>query len=121
HHFLLPREGDDKKVTLEGGDIMVVTKDHLLVGVSERTTLEAAHQCITVLFEKGIVKKITVIKIPKKRDYMHIDTIFTQVKRNVWVLLGAFSKKAITMADEDPVPFILENNRKEDDKLRITQ
>jgi len=34
HHFLLPCEGDDKKVTLEGGDIMVVTRDHLLVGVS---------------------------------------------------------------------------------------
>ena len=46
HHFLLPREGDDKKVTLEGGDIMVVTKDHLLIGISERTTMEAAHQCI---------------------------------------------------------------------------
>ncbi len=23
HHFLLPREGDDRKVTLEGGDVMV--------------------------------------------------------------------------------------------------
>ena len=120
HHFLLPREGDDKKVTLEGGDIMVVTKDHLLVGVSERTTLEAAHQCITVLFEKGIVKKITVIKIPKKRDYMHIDTIFTQVKKNVWVLLGAFSKKTIKMEDADPVQKVLEGSRK-DDKIRITQ
>ena len=120
HHFLLPREGDDKKVTLEGGDIMVVTKDHLLVGISERTTMEAAHQCITVLFEKGIVKKITVIKIPKKRDYMHIDTIFTQVTRNVWVLLGAFSKKAITMADADPVQRVLEGSKK-DDKIRITQ
>jgi len=120
HHFLLPREGDDKKVTLEGGDIMVVTRDHLLVGVSERTTMEAAHQCITVLFEKSIVKKITVIKIPKKRDYMHIDTIFTQVKRNVWVLLGAFSKKATKMEDADPVQKVLEGSKK-DDKIRITQ
>ena len=90
HHFLLPRDGDDKKVTLEGGDIMVITRDHLLIGISERTTMEAAHQCINILFEKNIVKKITVIRIPKKRDYMHIDTIFTQVKRNVWILLGAF-------------------------------
>jgi len=82
--------------------------------------MEAAHQCITVLFEKSIVKKITVIKIPKKRDYMHIDTIFTQVKRNVWVLLGAFSKKAIKMEDADPVQKVLEGSRK-DDKIRITQ
>ncbi|MGZ8541492.1 MAG: arginine deiminase family protein [Chitinophagaceae bacterium] len=120
HHFLLPRDGDDKKVTLEGGDIMVVTKDHLLVGISERTTMEAAHQCIKVLFEKNIVKKITVIKIPKKRDYMHIDTVFTQIKRNVWVLLGAFSKKTIKMEDADPVQRILEGSKKED-KIKITQ
>lgn len=120
YHFLLPRDGDDKKVTLEGGDIMVVTKDHLLVGISERTTMEAAHQCIKVLFEKNIVKKITIVKIPKKRDYMHIDTVFTQVKRNVWVLLGAFSRKAIKMEDADPVQRVLEGSKKED-KIKIIQ
>jgi len=120
HHFLLPKDGDDKKVTLEGGDIMVVTRDHLLVGISERTTMEAAHQCIKILFEKNIVKKITIVKIPKKRDYMHIDTVFTQIKKNVWVLLGAFSKKAIKMEDADPVQRVLEGNKK-DDKIRITQ
>lgn len=120
HHFLLPKDGDDRKVTLEGGDIMVVTRDHLLIGISERTTMEAAHQCINILFARNIVKKVTVIKIPKKRDYMHIDTVFTQVKRNVWVLLGAFSKKAIKMEDADPVQRVLEGSRK-DDKIRITQ
>ncbi|MES1219777.1 MAG: arginine deiminase family protein, partial [Bacteroidota bacterium] len=26
YHFLLPKEGDEKKVTLEGGDVMVVSK-----------------------------------------------------------------------------------------------
>ena len=63
HHFLLPKEGDDHKVTLEGGDVMVVSKDHLLIGVSERTTMEAAHQAIKSLFEKNVVKKISVVKI----------------------------------------------------------
>jgi arginine deiminase len=120
HHFLLPREGDDKKVTLEGGDIMVITKDHLLLGLSERTSQQAAQLVINILFEKNIVKKITVIKIPKKRDYMHIDTIFTQVKRNVWVMLGNFSKKTIKKEDADPVQRILEGKRKED-KIEITQ
>ncbi|HEY6503402.1 MAG TPA: arginine deiminase family protein [Chitinophagaceae bacterium] len=120
HHFLLPKEGDDKKVTLEGGDIMVITKDHLLIGLSERTSQEAAHQVINILFERNIVKKITVIKIPKKRDYMHIDTVFTQVKRNVWVMLGNFSKKSIKKEDADPVQRILEGKKK-DDKIEITQ
>jgi arginine deiminase len=120
HHFLLPRDGDDKKVTLEGGDVMVVSKDHLLIGVSERTTQEAAHQAIKVLFERNVVKKITIVRIPKKRDYMHIDTVFTQVKRNVWVMLGVFSKKAMKRDDEDAVQRILEGNKKED-KIRIIQ
>ena len=45
HHFLLPKEGDDKKVTLEGGDIMVITKDHLLIGISERTSHGSSSPC----------------------------------------------------------------------------
>jgi arginine deiminase len=120
HHFLLPKEGDDKKVTLEGGDVMVVTKDHLLIGVSERTTMEAAHQTIQLLFEKNIVKKITVIKIPKKRDYMHIDTVFTQVRRDAWVMLGIFSKKSMKHENEDSIQRALEASKK-DEKLKIIQ
>src|SRR5581483_6176118 len=120
HHFLLPREGDDKKVTLEGGDVMVVSKDHLLIGVSERTTMEAAHQAINILFEKGVVKKISIVKIPKRRDYMHIDTVFTQVKRNMWVMLGVFSKKSVKHEDADAVQRILEGTKKEE-KLKIIQ
>jgi arginine deiminase len=120
HHFLLPKESDDRKITLEGGDVMVVTKDHLLIGVSERTTMEAAHQAIQLLFEKNIVKKITVIKIPKKRDYMHIDTVFTQVRRDAWVMLGVFSKKSMKHENEDSIQRALEGSKK-DEKLKIIQ
>ena len=120
HHFLLPKESDDRKITLEGGDVMVVTKDHLLIGVSERTTMEAAHQAIQLLFEKNVVKKITVIKIPKKRDYMHIDTVFTQVRRDAWVMLGVFSKKSMKHENEDSIQKALEGSKK-DEKLKIIQ
>ena len=34
---------------------------------------------------------------------MHIDTVFTQVKRNVWVMLGVFSKKTMKHEDADAV------------------
>ncbi|RYF99467.1 MAG: amidinotransferase [Chitinophagaceae bacterium] len=121
NYFLLPgSDGEDKKVTLEGGDVMVVTKDHLLIGISERTTMEAAHQAIRILFEKNVVKKISIVRIPKKRDYMHIDTVFTQVKRNVWVMLGNFSKKAMKHENADPVQRILLGNKKEE-KIKIIQ
>jgi arginine deiminase len=52
---------------------------------------------------------------------MHIDTIFTQVKRNVWVMLGAFSKKVMKHEDADPVERILEGGPKKDEKIRIMQ
>ncbi|MCU0404401.1 MAG: arginine deiminase family protein, partial [Chitinophagaceae bacterium] len=120
-HFLNPREGEDRKVTLEGGDVMVVSKDHLLIGVSERTSWEAAHQAIKILFEKKVVRKITVVKIPRKRDYMHIDTVFTQVKKNTWVMLGNFSRKAILMEDADHVQRILEGNPIKSNGLKIIQ
>jgi len=119
YSFLLPKEDDDKKVTLEGGDIMVVSDKHLLVGVSERTSSEAAVKITNTMFEKGIVEKVTIVKIPKKRDYMHIDTVFTQVKRNVWVMLGNFSRKAVKHEDENAIERILEIKKEE--KIRILQ
>lgn len=92
-YFLLPdNEKDYNKTTLEGGDVMMVAPNHLLVGVSERTTVFAAQQTIKVLFDREVVDKITVVKIPFKRDYMHLDTIFTQVKRDVWVVLGSLAR-----------------------------
>lgn len=92
-HFLLPEDEQALKLeTLEGGDVMMVAPNHLMIGISERTSVEAGRQIIKKLFAKEIVSKVTLVKIPAKRDYMHIDTIFTQVKRNVWVLLASLGK-----------------------------
>jgi arginine deiminase len=91
--FLLPdEEVEENLCTLEGGDVMMVAPKHLLIGISERTSIFAAKQVMKLLFEKQIVDKITLLRIPKKRDFMHIDTIFTQVKRNMWVLLSNLAK-----------------------------
>lgn len=119
HSFLMPKEEDGRKITLEGGDIMVVSENHLLVGVSERTSSEAAVRITNIMFEKGLMEKVTIIKIPRKRDYMHIDTIFTQVKRNVWVMLGNFSRKAVKYENENAIERILEIKKEE--KIKILQ
>lgn len=119
HSFLVPKDDDERKITLEGGDIMVISDQHLLVGVSERTSSEAAVKITNTLFAKGLMEKVTIVKIPKKRDYMHIDTVFTQVKRDVWVMLGNFSRKAMKHEDEDAVERILEVKKEE--KIKILQ
>lgn len=93
NRFSLLNEAEQhhKRITLEGGDVMMIAKGHLIVGCSERTTAQAIIQLIQKLFAlKGVhsINKVSVIKIPPKRDWMHIDTIMTQVKRNVWLIFG---------------------------------
>jgi arginine deiminase len=97
--FFLYEEEERKQriISIEGGDIMMIHPRHLVVGCSERTSSNAVNEIIHTIFshpQLGI-EKITVVKIPRKRAQMHIDTIFTQVKRNVWVLYGRYSEKIL--------------------------
>lgn len=84
-------------ISIEGGDIMMIHPHHLIVGCSERTSSNAINEIIHTIFsnEELDIEKISVIKIAKNRAQMHIDTIFTQVKRNVWVLYGRYSEHII--------------------------
>ncbi len=107
-HFLLPEDerlDDYNRSTLEGGDVMMVAPRHLLIGCSERTTLYAAQQTMKILFEKNVVDTITIVQIPKKRDYMHIDTVFTQVKTNMWVLLQSLARQGDEARKRDVMHF----------------
>lgn len=85
--FLETADETHEPTTLECGDVMVVNHNHVLIGCSERTSTRGASAAIQLLFEQNVVEKVTIIKIPQKRNFMHLDTVFTQVKRNVWVLL----------------------------------
>lgn len=113
YHFLLPVDADEYNVTLEGGDVMVVSSNHVVIGISERTSMAAAHQVATTLFKKNIVSKVTLVQIPQKREYMHIDTIFTQVKKDTWVMLGAFSKKRAKKEMSDLILRAIEDQKPE--------
>ena len=107
-HFLLPDEekaSEYHRCTLEGGDVMMVSPRHLLIGCSERTSLFAAQQVMKILFDRSVVDTITIIKIPKKRDYMHIDTLFTQVSKNIWVLLAALARTGDDAKKRDVLHF----------------
>ena len=120
HYFLLPEgENDLKKTTLEGGDIMMIGPSHLLIGCSERTSVFAANQIIKIVFEKNLVNKVSIIKIPNKRAYMHIDTIFTQVKRDVWVMLGSLGRMGDLENQEGIFKDLIEP--KPSEQLRILQ
>ncbi|MGY3212300.1 arginine deiminase family protein [Mucilaginibacter sp. HD30] len=118
-HFLRPGEASEEKTTIEGGDLMMVSEGHLIIGCSERTSISGANEAIKLLFEKDVVKKITIVKIPHKRDYMHLDTVVTQVKRNVWVLLRSLSGTEIEPLQNDAVGWF--SDKKNKDKTEIVQ
>lgn len=65
---------------LEGGDIILISEDAVLIGLSERTTVQAIETIAqAILVDKKLVKEIIVVQIPAKRAYMHLDTVFTMV------------------------------------------
>jgi arginine deiminase len=118
-HFLRPGEEQEEKTTLEGGDVMMVAPQHLLIGCSERTSVTGANEAVKLLFENNVVDKITIVKIPHKRDYMHIDTVFTQVKRNTWVLLRSLAIAESAQAQKEPIAWFADKKAK--DKPEIVQ
>jgi len=77
---------EDRPFTIEGGDIIILNNEAVLVGASERTRSET----IEVLAQKALdlngVQRVYEIPIPTERLFMHLDTVFTVVDRGtvVW-------------------------------------
>jgi arginine deiminase len=65
---------------IEGGDELILSKDIIAIGNSERTDKEAVINMAKNLFEDGeSFKTILVFDIPKTRAFMHLDTVFTMI------------------------------------------
>lgn len=66
--------------SLEGGDILVLNKETIAVGISLRTHPNAITKFAnSILTEENSFKKVIAIDIPKTRAFMHLDTVFTMV------------------------------------------
>jgi len=65
---------------LEGGDVLVLSKDVLAVGLSERTNNVALDRLLRPLQRlEGGPRYLQVVHLPKSRACMHLDTVFTPV------------------------------------------
>lgn len=76
---LFPPSKRGEWVSVEGGDMMILNQDYLLIGHSERTSEHGIRSLAHYLLERGIVNNVAQINIPHDRSCMHIDTIFTQI------------------------------------------
>lgn len=72
--------------TIEGGDVLVVCEDGLLVGISERTSPQAIERLALRLFEDGTFKRIVAVRLPDRRAFMHLDTVLTMVDRESFLV-----------------------------------
>ena len=79
HLDKFPPSKKGEVVSLEGGDVMMLNEDFILIGCSERTTDYAIRSLKDVLFSKNLVSNVAQINIPADRSCMHIDTLFTMI------------------------------------------
>lgn len=66
---------------IEGGDIQVLSKEVVAIGVSQRTEPDAIADFAKRLFKdkSNNFKYVLAINIPDERSFMHLDTVMTQV------------------------------------------
>ena len=65
--------------SIEGGDVLVLSKDIVAVGLSQRTTISGLEHFARNLLQGSGFKKVLAFDIPKSRAFMHLDTVFTMV------------------------------------------
>lgn len=73
--------------SIEGGDILVLSKDVVAIGISQRTTPVAIEKISKrLLFDENGVKTVLAMVIPNNRAFMHLDTVLTMVDKNLFTL-----------------------------------
>ena len=112
----------DMDYAVEGGDVLVLSKDVVALGLSERTTASAIERLSCNLLGGGQIKRVIVLDIPKTRAFMHLDTVFTMIDRDKFTIhreieepLRVFEMKlnkdgAVTFSSmTDMLPNVLKN------------
>lgn len=64
---------------IEGGDVLVIGKGSVLIGMSERTTPQGVENLAASLFNTGQAKQVIALNLPKHRSCMHLDTVMTHI------------------------------------------
>lgn len=70
--------------TIEGGDVLVASRETLLVGISARTNRRGVETLAEYLRrEKTSFRHLIAVEMPPRRAFMHLDTVFTLVDENL--------------------------------------
>jgi len=89
--------------SLEGGDVLVISEETLLIGCSERTRAPTVERLATEALFPALpaLKRVYVVMMPERRTLMHLDTMLTQVDERLF--LGFSPLLEAGHEDETPV------------------
>lgn len=74
-------------LNIEGGDQLVLSKDVLAIGYSERTDKNGIISAAKNIFKSGdTFKKVLIFDLPKIRAFMHLDTVFTMIDYDKFIV-----------------------------------
>jgi arginine deiminase len=100
--------GDDashQPATLEGGDIHVLGRGAVLIGMGERTTPMGVEILARELFRSNQATTIIAVQLPKSHAFMHLDTVLTMIDVDTFVrypYLDPASMRAWVVTPADP-------------------
>jgi len=88
--YWYPPLGDDDRfsaedfglASLEGGDVEIIGRGTVLIGLSERTTARMIELLARALFAHEGAERVIACVMTKDRAHMHLDTVFTMLDRN---------------------------------------
>jgi arginine deiminase len=70
----------DERYSIEGGDILILNNEVIAVGISQRTDSAAIEKFARkILWSDSGFRTVLAFDIPKKRAFMHLDTVFTMI------------------------------------------
>ncbi|WP_375583806.1 arginine deiminase family protein [Cyclobacterium xiamenense] len=72
-----PPVSHNNPASLEGGDVIILNEKAVAIGFSERTEEKAIYHVAKSLITSGSVERVYEVHLPKKRNFMHLDTVFT--------------------------------------------
>lgn len=74
---------NDNNITIEGGDVLVISPEMLVVGIGSRTTPEAVDYLIKKVSEYQPLKYVLVQELPlEPESFIHLDMVFTLLSQN---------------------------------------
>jgi len=90
--------------TTEGGDIHVLGRGAVMIGMSERTRPQGVERLAARLFGEGTVQRIVALQMPEARSVMHLDSVLTMVNEDTFTKyagLGVLPSYTIEPGDTD--------------------